>query len=788
MKFTLSWLKTYLKTDASLQEICDALTQLGLVVDKVEDKSEVLKSFKIVHVIEATQHPNADRLKVCRVDTGEGEVQVVCGGANARTGIKAVLARPGDAIPSNGMVMKVGEIRGVQSYGMLCSGEELMLESSSEGIIEAPENAPIGAVYAEYMNLNDPLIEIEITPNRGDCLGVYGVARDLAATGIGELIVPTPPSVCINQSSPIQVILEDKDSCPFFGTRYISGVNNQGTSPEWLLKRLTSINAKVISPLVDVTNFLTFDQGRPLHVFDADKIKGPLRVGLSKGGEIFEGLDGNSYTLDQGMVVISDDSGVISLGGIMGGMSTSVDENTKNVLLEAAYFNPASIAMAGRKLGIHTDARYRFERNVDPATVIPGLDRATEIILEICGGSATQLNITGNNPRSPQPIHFNPERTYTLGGLKMDASESFKILENLGYKVKENDVTPPTWRFDVEREADLVEDILRVQGYESIPSVPFSSERLHFPLTAKQARALESRALLASRGLTELVTWSFISEPMAKLFGGGDASLVLINPISEDMKVMRPSILPNLLEAASKNTTRGQSQGAFFEVGPQYRDATEKGQDLVSAGLRYGALAPSNWAQRSQNVDAFTAKADVLAILKSMSVNTLNLQCTRETPSWYHPGRSGALKQGTNVLAYFGEVHPKILKEFDLKGPVVAFEIFMDKVPQPKSKKKAKLELSPYQMVERDFAFIIDQETAADTLRQLAQKADPNLVRDVVIFDYFADPKLGTGKVSLGLRIKLQAMDRTLTDDEINVISNRLIDSIQTKAGGTLRQ
>ena len=787
MKFTLSWLKTYLKTEASLSEICETLTNLGLVVDKVEDRTEALKSFKVVYVIEATQHPNADRLKVCRVQTDDGEIQVVCGGVNVRTGIKAVLARPGDTIPVSGIVMKVGEIRGVASHGMLCAAEELLLESSSEGIIEAPEEAPIGAIYAEYMGLNDPLIEIEITPNRGDCLGVYGVARDLTATGVGELITHSVKPIAGKGESPVSVILEDPDTCPYFGTCYISGVKNSGVSPEWLVRRLSSIGAKVISPLVDVTNFMTFDQGRPLHVFDADKIKGNLRVGLAKGGESFEALDGKTYTLEEGMIVISDDSGIISLAGIMGGASTAVDENTENVLLEAAYFNPVRIAMAGRKLGIHSDARYRLERNVDPATVIPGLTRATEIILEICGGTASELAIAGSNPRHPQPISLRPERIYTLGGMKLEAAESQKILEKLGYQVAGQNITPPTWRFDVEGEADLVEDILRVKGYATIPSVPFSSERAHFPLSATQARPFEMRSLLASRGMIELVTWSFISEPLAKLFGGGAADLTLTNPISEELKVMRPSILPNLLEAIVKNVTRGQLQGAFFEVGPQYQNATDQGQNQMASGLRYGASS-ANWANKAQAVDTFYAKADALALLKAMGVNTLNLQCTGEVPTWYHPGRAGVLKQGPNVLAWFGEIHPKILKAFDLKGPVVAFEVFMDRVPQPKTRKKAKLELSPYQMVERDFAFIIDKATPADHLRQWAQKADPQLVKDVILFDYFADPKLGAEKVSLGLRIKLQAPNRTLTDEEINVISNRLIESIQTKTGGILRQ
>ncbi|MEB3702173.1 Phenylalanine--tRNA ligase beta subunit [Candidatus Bealeia paramacronuclearis] len=793
MKFTLSWLKTYLKTDASLEEICTTLTNLGLVVDKVEDKSAALKPFKVVKIIEATQHPNADRLKVCRIETGEGEVQVVCGGANARTGIKAVLARPGDKIPSSGQALKLGEIRGVQSQGMLCSLEELLLAETSEGIIEAPEDAAVGAVYAEVLGLNDPFIEIEITPNRGDCLGVYGVARDLAATGIGQLTPPPSPTLSLHDQTSIQTILEDPESCPYFTTRLISDVNNSGQSPEWMLRRLQSIGAKVISPLVDVTNFMAFDQGRPLHVFDADKIKGNLRIGLSQGGESFEALDGNTYTLEDGMIIISDDSGIISLGGIMGGASTAVGSTTTNVLLESAYFDPVRIAMAGRKLGIHSDARYRLERGVDPQTALPGLDYATQMILEISGGKASQAYVAGHNPRVPKVITFEPKRTATLGGLAVDKSESQNILKALGYGIESCDglfhATPPSWRFDVEIEADLVEDILRVKGYDHISSVPFSSDRTHFPLSASQARSFEVRSLLAGRGLTELITWSFISEPLSKLFGGGLSDLTLTNPISEEMKVMRPSILPNLLEAASKNITRGQAQGAYFEVGPQYQNATDKGQDLMASGLRYGTVSSSNWSTRANPLDLFHTKADAMAVLKSMGVNVGNIQCTRETPAWYHPGRSGVFKQGPNVLAYFGEIHPKILKKFDLKGPVVAFEIFVKAVPLPKSKtKKQKLTLSPYQMVERDFAFIISQDTPADSLRLLAQKADPALVQEVVIFDHFADPKLGEGKVSLGLRVKLQAPDRTLTDEEINVISKRLIDSIHAKTGGTLRQ
>lgn len=786
MRFTLSWLKEYLETDASLEAITDKLTSLGLVVDKVENKAEALAPFTICEILEAEKHPSADRLKVCRVNTGAEILQIVCGAPNARAGLKTVLAHPGDVIPSTKQVLKVGKVRDVESFGMMCSADELLLGGDAEGIIEVDPGAPVGESYAKWMGMDDILIDIEVSPNRSDCLGVYGIARDLAATGLGTLKPLKEHKVKEAYPCPISVKAE-KEACPHFTGRIIRGLKN-GPSPAWLQKKLQAIGLRPLSALVDITNYFAYDRARPLHVFDATKIKGNLKVRLSKEGETFKALDGKDYTLSEGMTVIVDDSGVISLAGVMGGESTGCDENTHTVFLEAAFFDPISIAMAGRSLGIISDSRFRFERGVDPASTLPGLEAATQLILDLCGGEASEVVEAGHAPNFRTHISFNPVRLETLGGATVPHECVTHILTNLGFEVKGQgqhlSVHTPSWRFGMECEADLVEEILRVEGYDKIPAVPYGERPQQKPLDMLQRRRFMARDVLANRGLMEVMTWSFLSQKDADPFGGVPENLVLLNPLTQDLDRMRPSILPNLLKAVLANQNRGAEAVALFEIGPQYSDSAPKGQHMMASGVRAGAFKRGDWLEKKRAVDLYDGKGDAMALIE---IGNLTPQLEPGAPSWYHPGRSGTLKLGPLVLGYFGEIHPRLLKIFELKGPVVAFEIFLDRMPVPKRKTTAKplLVLSPFQGVDRDFAFVIDQNVPADSLMKAAKKADPALIEECSVFDVFELPE---GKKSLGLRVRLQPKDRTLTDEEIQTLSEKIILSIAQSTGGVLRQ
>jgi len=783
MKFTFSWLKDHLETTASLEAVLEKLSSLGLVVDKVENKSEALAPFAMCEIVEAEKHPNADRLKVCRVNTGQEIIQVVCGAPNARKGMKAVLAKPGMIIPSTQQVLKIGKVRDVESFGMMCSAEELLLGEASEGIIEVDPSAPLGESYAKWAGLDEILIDIDITPNRGDCLGVYGVARDLAATDIGTLKPLKQNALKGDFLCPVSLTL-DFEACPYFTGRVIRGVKN-GPSPEWLQKRLQAIGLKSISALVDVTNYFAYDRGRPLHVFDADKLKGDLNIRLSCLGETFTALDGKIYTLSEDMTVIEDDSGVISLAGIMGGQSTGCDESTQTVFLESAFFDPIRTAMTGRSLGILSDARFRFERGVDPKSTLPGLEAATQMILDLCGGEASEIISEGRAPETNNPITFYPARCESLGGMKVVPARATQILKALGFDVKGSEekleVVPPSWRFDVEHEADLVEEVLRVEGYDKIESVSYGARPEEKPLASLQERRFVVRDQLAGRGLMEAVTWSFMAKKEAEFFGEVPESLVLANPISQDLEVMRPSLLPNLLKAVLFNQNRGMDSIGFFEVGPQYSDVTPKGQQMMATGVRAGTfpIFPGNWCEKKRPVDIYDVKADACTIM-------LGGTWEPTAPSWYHPGRSATLKLGPQVMGYFGELHPRILKAFDLKGPVVGFELFLDRWPLPKKKTtaKPKLVLSPYQVVERDFAFVVDQAVPANALLVAVTKADPTLVTGVTLFDVF---EMGEGKKSLGIRANLQSKDHTLTDEEIQAVSQKIISSVTQATGGVLR-
>jgi phenylalanyl-tRNA synthetase beta chain len=798
VKTTLGWLKAHLETTASLDEIVQKLVMLGLEVDSVENRGKALKPFIVARVLSAEPHPNADKLRVCMVDTGSERVQVVCGAPNARAGLRGVFAPPGAVIPRSGMVLKESEIRGVVSKGMLCSGDELGLSGDREGIIELAADSPVGAPFAQVMGLDDPVLDIKVTPNRGDCLGARGIARDLAAAGLGRLLPLDTAPVQGRFPSPIAVHLAGPDdkACPLFAGRMIRGLRN-GPSPRWLQDRLVAIGLRPISALVDITNLLTFDLDRPLHVFDADKIEGDLVVRGARPGETLRALNGKSYELDAEMTVIADDAEVLSLGGVIGGESTGVSEATTNVFIEAALFDPVRTAATGRKLQLQSDARYRFERGVDPEFTRSGIEIATRLVLELCGGEASEVTVSGAVPKPMPDLAFEPALVRSLGGVDLPAVESARILAALGFVSEERQgrlmVRVPSWRRDIAGNADLVEEILRIHGYDHIPAVPLPRETpLPKPaLTPAQRRTGFVRRALAARGLVEAVTFSFMQNRSAELFGQAPDTLRVANPISADLDVMRPSILPNLLTAAQRNADRGFPDGALFEVGPQYRDDAPEGQDLVAAGVRRGRTGGKRWDDPGRPVDAFMAKADALAALAAAGLSPENVQVTADPPDWYHPGRAGTLRLGPRMLGYFGELHPGVLQEIDVASPAVGFEIFLNHVPLPRAKQgrsRAPLKLSALQPVERDFAFVVPADLPAETLLRAARNVDKRLVSEVRLFDVYAGPGVEEGKKSLAVTVVLQPEESTLTDKELEAFSAKLVAQVEKATGGSLRR
>jgi len=801
MKFTLSWLKDHLDTDASLDRIVETLTALGLEVEGVEDRSKELAAFRIARVVSAEKHPDADKLRVLMVDTGKETLQVVCGAPNARAGLTGVFAAEGTYIPGSDITLKKGVIRGVESNGMMCSERELKLSDEHNGIIELPEDAPVGAPFAEYAGLADPVIDISLTPDRADCAGVRGIARDLAAAGLGTLkplkgghleADPVPGTF----QSPLGVTIERTDACPMFVGRTIRGVKN-GPSPKWMQDKLLAIGLRPISALVDITNYMTFDVARPLHVFDADKVKGGIVVRMARPGEKLQALNGKEYDLDPEMTVVADHEKAESLGGIIGGEETGCTETTVNVFLEAALFDPVRTAHTGRRLGVESDARYRFERGVDPAAVIQGVERATRLILELCGGEASELVVAGAEPDWRRTLTLRHSRVAGLGGVDVPVAEQSRILEALGFRKTEEaaDRTTwevPSWRADVHGEADLVEEVLRVNGFDAIPATPMVREgTVTKPaLNARQRRAVTARRSLAARGLFEAVTWSFMSSEVAGLFGEIPAGLRLVNPISADLDVMRPSILANLIQAAGRNADRGYPDVGLFEVGPAYRNETPSGQDLVAAGIRSGDAVPRHWSVKQRGVDVYDAKADALSVLEACGAPAANLQVTTDAPGWYHPGRSGVFRLGPTVLARFGEIHPAVLEALKVKGPVVGFEVFVDAVPQPKKKggtAKPLVQLSAFQPVERDFAFVVDRAVEADKIVRAAKGAEKGLIKDVGVFDVYEGAGVGEGRKSVAISVTLQPTDRTLTEEEIEAIGQKIVAAVAKATGGTLR-
>ena len=809
MKFTLSWLKDHLDTKASLEEITDKLSAIGLEVESVEDPAAKLGAFLVARIVEAKKHPNADKLQVVQVEVEKGKplFEVVCGAPNARAGMVAVFAPIGTYVPGLDVTLVQKPVRGIVSNGMMCSAAELELADESEGILDLPAEWAdrAGERYIDVAGLNDPVIDVSLTPNRPDCTGVRGIARDLAAAGLGKL-KPEPRlgEVEGDFDCPVDIKLEftdeTADACPVFAGRYVKGVTN-GPSPAWLQNRLMAVGLRPINALVDVTNYISQDRGRPLHVYDADKLWGPVRARLGAPEEKLLGLDGKEYSIDEETCVIADDNGPLGLGGIMGGEASGSTEETKNVLIESAYFDPPRTAATGRKTGLMTDARYRFERGVDPAFVLPGLDLATDMIVKLCGGAPSKAKVAGKVPAEKRVVAFDLARVEKLTGLKLKDAEIKGILEKLGCKLDAKDktakVTLPTWRPDLHGPADLVEEVVRIAGLDRVPATPMTRPAgIARPvLTERQRRARHARRLLCTRGFVEAVTWSFIPRSEAMAFGGGADALELANPISTEMSSMRPSLLPGLLTAAQRNRNRGFADVAVFELGQAYRGPAPEDQYLAACGVRTGtaklAGCGRHWDGAAPEVDVFDAKADVFAILVALGFDPTKAQITREAPQWYHPGRSATVRLGPKlVLAHFGEFHPATLKTLDVAGPAVGFEVFLDALPPEKAKGRAKPPLVAADLlpVKRDFAFILDAAVAAGDVVRAAASVDKALVEIVSVFDVFEGGALAdAGKKSLAIEVTLQPTAETLTDADIEAVSERIIAAVKKATGGEIR-
>ncbi len=801
MKFTLAWLKEHLDTDHPLGAITEKLTMIGLEVERIEDKAKLLAPFVIARVVEAKQHPNADRLRVCMVDTGSGDpIQVVCGAPNARTGMKGVFVPPGAFIPGKAMTLQVGTIRGVESRGMLVSEFELQLSDNHEGIIALPDDAPVGANYAQWAGLDDPMIEINLTPNRADCTGVNGIARDLAAAGMGTFRDRPVKPVSGEFPCPVNVTIEAPEFCPAFGLRLVRGVRN-GPSPAWLQKRLTAIGLRPINTLVDITNFITYDRGRPLHVFDAAKVRGDLTVRRAHASETLLALDGKTYTLDETICVIADADGVESLSGIMGGEKTGCSAATTDVLVESALWNPINISQTGRQLGINSDARYRFERGVDPAFMRPGLELATQMVLDLCGGTPSEVTVAGSAETPERVIGFPLSEIKRLAGVAVPLPDVRRVLDCLGFAVagegERLKVTVPSWRPDVQNKADLVEEVIRIFGVDRVLSTPFDrGEAPRKPvLTPIQLRTRKAKRALAARNLVEAVTWSFIAKAQAELFGGGQPELALANPIAADLSDMRPSLIPGLVAAAQRNADRGFPDTALFEVGQIFKGDRPEDQFTAAAGVRRALAKPSgvgrHWTKRDGVVDAFDAKADALAVLAVAGAPAQALQVVPGGPSWFHPGRAGTIQIGPqNVLGHFGELHPRALEALDAEGPLVAFEVILERIPEPKAKAtraKPALELSPFQPVERDFAFVVERTVKAADIARAATSVDRKLISGVTVFDVYEGAGIDPGKKSIAIAVTIQPRERTMTDAEIEALAAKIVAEVGKRTGGVLR-
>ncbi|CAN7533538.1 phenylalanine--tRNA ligase subunit beta [Phenylobacterium sp. LjRoot164] len=790
MKFTLSWLKDHLETDATTQQVVDAMTMAGLEVEHVDDPAAKLAAFSVAKIVEAVQHPNADRLRVCQVDTRDGRKEIVCGAPNARAGITVVYAPIGAYVPGLGVTLVEKPVRGVVSHGMLCSASELETAAESDGIMELPDSLAVGTPVAQALGL-EAVIDFEVTPNRPDWLGVVGIARDLAAAGLGKLKDVSVAPVAGQFANPIEIRLDGSDGCRQFTGRLIRGVKN-GPSPAWLQQKLTSIGLRPINALVDVTNLISYDRARPLHVYDVSKLSGGfIEARAGKDGESVEALDGKTYAVSPEITVIADGSGVIGLGGVMGGLSTGCSDETVDVFVESAWFDPIRIAQTGRTTGITSDAQYRFARTVDPASQVPGLELATKLILELCGGEPSEVTVVGKAPAAPEALVFDRAYVKQLSGLDLPAVRIDQILTDLGFVVDGDKVQPPTWRRDVEGKADLVEEVARIEGYDALPAsaLPEMARPAGGVLTARQARVRTGRRAMAAKGYAESITWSFTKRETAALFGGGQPELVITNPIASDLDCMRPSILPNLIEAAGRNARRGFPDVALFEIGPLYR-GDQPADQLTAISAVVAPHAPRRWDGGAADA-LFELKADVLSLLEDLGAPTSSLQTVQGGLSdWWHPGRSAALRLGKNALVEFGEIHPRILKALDVEGPVLGFELILDNVPEPKKKStktKPALELSALMPLSRDFAFVVDEAVAAGDLIKAVAGADKALITQARVFDVYRGQGVAEGSKSVAVEILLQPREKTLTDAEIEALSAKVVAAAEKAVSAKLR-
>ncbi|MBR1600334.1 MAG: phenylalanine--tRNA ligase subunit beta [Alphaproteobacteria bacterium] len=794
MKFTLSWLKEHLETSASLEEITDTLTDIGLEVEEVCHPASKLNGFITARIDSVEKHPDSDHLHLLTVNDGSQKYQVVCGAPNVKVGLIGIFAPEGTLIPLYNEKLTRAKIRGIESCGMMCAEDELGIGQDHNGIIELPDSTVLGISAEKVLNI-DPVIEVSVTPNRAECLGVRGIARDLAAAGLGKLKPLNISKTDAKFANPIKVRVDAHEECPVYTARYIKGVNNKAETPKWMKERLNAIGLHSISPLVDITNYINFDLARPLHVFDADKLKGDIVVRLAKSGEKFVALNEKEYNLPDYALGICDDEGVQCLGGIMGGLEKGCSNDTVNVLLECALFKPECIAKTGRHLQIDSDSRYRYERWVDPKSNVCGSDYATALILNICGGEASDLTIVGSEDIKPQIAYLRPERLETLIGMPVSTEKSMEILQNLGFEVSlENDkikAVSPSWRGDIEGEHDLVEEVVRMIGIDKVPDIlpPCAA----FPkqiLTPFQHNVATIKHELASRNMYETVTWSFTDSEIAKLFRKGNEAILLQNPIAKELNEMRPSILPNLLLAVKNNMARGYANISLFEVGPEFTGRNPEEQHIAASGVRAGQTSKKEWTASSRNYDVFDAKADALAVIAAAKGPYENPQITTDAPNYYHPGRSGSIRLGKNVLAYFGEIHPSILKALDIKTRVVAFEVNINNIPLPRqsgSKTRKKLELSAFQPVDKDLAFVVNKGVTAASIIAAAKNADRSHISDIRIFDIYEGDNLPQGKKSVAISLTFQPIEQTFTDKDIENMMNKVIVEVGKKTGGELR-
>lgn len=782
MKFSLSWLKDHLETTADAATVAETLTRIGLEVEGVDNPAESLKPFRIARVITAERHPQADKLQVLTVDTGDGDaLQVVCGAPNARAGLVGVFGGPGTYVPGSDFVLKKAAIRGVESNGMMCSARELQLGEDHDGIIELPADAPVGASFADYAGLDDAIFDVAITPNRQDCMGVRGIARDLAAVGLGTLKPLDVPVIEGSFDNPVEIRIEDPEGCPAFFGRTVRGLTNRA-SPEWMQRRLKAAGQRPISALVDITNYVMLDLGRPAHAYDLKELNGAVSARRAKDGEKVLALNEKEYVLDSSMTVIADDRQVHDIGGIMGGEHSGVSESTTETLLEIAYFTPDNIARTGQKLQLTSDARSRFERGVDPAFLEDGLAVLSGLILDICGGEASRATRAGQSPVEEKRVRFDPARTAALGGVEVPAGRQEEILESLGFRIEGSDAIVPSWRRDIDGPADLVEEVTRIVGYDAIPATALPRDEGVAKPTATRSQMVERkvRRAAAARGLDEAVNWSFISEAEASLFGG--APHVLANPISEEMKHMRPSLIPGLAAAARRNADRGASSIRLFEVGRRYLAEAERPTVGI---LLCGESQPRSWQSgKARGFDAFDAKAEALALLEAAGAPVANLQLNMGAGETWHPGRSATLGLGKNILAAFGELHPRIAKDLDAPAGTVAAEIYLDAIPAPRSSERARSAFTPpaLQPVTRDFAFLVPADLAADALVRAVRGVDKAVIADVRLFDRYE----GEQGLSLAIEVTLQPGEKSFTDAEITEVSRKIVASAE-KLGASLR-